>query len=308
MTRHKKILILLALGLVVGLAVWHFGRDREPSYNGRTVTQWLLIYEDPWESSDPSISSSQAAAALRQFGTNAIPYLLRHLERVPSPSEQRIINVLELLPDKLTRSRIVMDFAWRAGFETQSPGPWVGFIALGPIATPAVPDLQRIIAATNVPGNITRAAIYALLEIGPDVSFPILSNVIVDGKPQERAFAVYSLGRMRQLGETNNPATTLLLSCINSTNSDMADSAVHALGRLNVDANIVVPALEEALHAPRVSTRSAAATSLARFGVHATPAIDSLRSLLNDPSQNVQFAASNALIEITASLTNSPPQ
>src|SRR5687768_16532588 len=73
--------LFIGMAVVCGVVlVCHSVAPREPSYGGRTLSKWV---EDvphprypPFEDSD----ASNAVHAIRQIGTNGLPFLLRRMQ------------------------------------------------------------------------------------------------------------------------------------------------------------------------------------------------------------------------------------
>jgi hypothetical protein len=73
MTQRRRILGILALGLLA-LFVMVVIRSKEPSYEGRSLSRCLVILSG--KGGYPLEERYLAEEAIRQFGTNALPYLL----------------------------------------------------------------------------------------------------------------------------------------------------------------------------------------------------------------------------------------
>src|SRR5438477_5536144 len=67
------LLFLLAVVAVVGLLVTGVFREREPEYGGKRLSEWVLQLPQYLAHPEPH----QAEEAIRQIGTNALPYLLK---------------------------------------------------------------------------------------------------------------------------------------------------------------------------------------------------------------------------------------
>jgi len=102
-TRKKlSVFALLAAVMLLGVS-WRFGWfDREPSYRGKTVTEWLdrlVLYSDEQRSNGDgftiyrapnAITNDPAFQALRAIGSRAVPVLLERIsEAAEFPSEMR---------------------------------------------------------------------------------------------------------------------------------------------------------------------------------------------------------------------------
>jgi len=68
-------LLLLAVAGVVGLIVAGAFREREPEYQGKKLSEWVILHDDGSRAQSPQ--SQEAGSAIRRIGTRALPYLLR---------------------------------------------------------------------------------------------------------------------------------------------------------------------------------------------------------------------------------------
>src|SRR3989442_1418947 len=105
--RTLTVLCLVAVGF--GL----LSCSTEPTYKGRTLRQWLAVYDNADEGGP---EEQKAIAAVRGMGTNAIPYLIKWITDDDWRVYQPAVNM---------------------------------FKALGPEAATAVPDLGRMLMGTN---------------------------------------------------------------------------------------------------------------------------------------------------------------
>src|SRR5882724_2417304 len=74
--RRNIIIILLACGVFIAAAVFFIRHDREPSYQGRSLTEWMTAYNVASSAEE----TDEATKAIRQLGTNAIPHLLKWIQ------------------------------------------------------------------------------------------------------------------------------------------------------------------------------------------------------------------------------------
>src|SRR5580765_1343386 len=85
-------LVILAVAGVVGLIVAGAVRERdsaEPVYKGRKLSEWVM--ELPPEPT--TYGRSEAEVALREIGTNALPYLLKWISYEPAPWRLKIYEI-----------------------------------------------------------------------------------------------------------------------------------------------------------------------------------------------------------------------
>ncbi|MBI3850319.1 MAG: hypothetical protein HY298_08530 [Verrucomicrobia bacterium] len=72
MTKRKCIALLFLFGIVAAAISLHgFLRQREPKYQGKTLTAWLKV-----GGHGEGLEDKPAIEAVRKMGTNAIPFLL----------------------------------------------------------------------------------------------------------------------------------------------------------------------------------------------------------------------------------------
>ena len=179
MNPRWRILSLICFGVALLCLVVVRGSFAEPRYQGYSLTHWLLVYRLN-EITNP-VAHQAAAEAVRQIGTNALPFLVewarydepawrtrayRQTWKIKSnPWQRRWISKLAQplcpcrpgRPDALAR---------------------IGFQILGPAAEPALPEL---IGLALDPHAKCRASsiIYCAAQIGP-ASFSPLTNILAN--------------------------------------------------------------------------------------------------------------------------------
>src|SRR4051812_22032551 len=110
MKRRRKILFFAACGLTAIVAVCFFClRQNEPSYNGRTLSEWCAMYGDERNSFE---KRENARTAITSIGTNAIPWLLRWVNYYPSSASLRVWHKM---PDRLKMMPTIMNHFANAG-------------------------------------------------------------------------------------------------------------------------------------------------------------------------------------------------
>jgi hypothetical protein len=138
MKRLRIILISLAV-LLVGVLVLCLVQPKEPSYQGRKLSEWLrYYYESGWDLdkfADVGASTRASEHAVKEIGTNAIPALLRWLKTKASPIKIKLNSLLD-------RQSVI-------SFRFKTTNDWsklaeCGFLMLGDDAMPAVPALVRL--------------------------------------------------------------------------------------------------------------------------------------------------------------------
>jgi hypothetical protein len=150
--RRKFLLIggvVLALTLLAFL-LWTVPTSVEagPSYEGRTLQQWIADAESP-----NLYVHTQAVESLRSIGTNALPTLTRWMAHRDSGYERQFYRVLE--------SRWVTPWLRSAcmgksemAYECRA---LIGFYELGRAARPALPFLESLVRENNPGANLKAA-------------------------------------------------------------------------------------------------------------------------------------------------------
>src|SRR5437016_5420191 len=126
-------------------------REREPEYNGKSLTEWLLLYErSPGAESDPRSYYDPAALqaaehAVRQIGTNALPWLLKWIQCEPSSTgwRDKLAVVIDKLPGGLNDTSFVSS-ALRDRSDLREAVAFEAFRILGTNACSMAPELTRL--------------------------------------------------------------------------------------------------------------------------------------------------------------------
>lgn len=239
--RTFAVLSLLALATMLGALS---APSAEPKYQGRSLSKWLATYRD---AGTDSPEEKRASEAVRAIGTNGIPDLLRMLTSDDMQVQMDAKN---------------------------------GFSILGPIATPAVPALAKLLASTNEVHLFMGAQ--ALGEIGAP-AFPALMQAMTNRHYKVATQAYLAVGA---LGTNAKPAIPILLHDLQHPNHFYRERAADALGRLHIEPEIVVPALTNLLTDPSLAARHLAIQSLGQFGPEARSAVPVIAPFLTNSDRD----------------------
>src|SRR5262249_38735993 len=110
--------------------------------------------------------------------------------------------------------------------------------ALGPAATNSIPELCRVMDDTAKADGAVRA-VGALSGLGK-AGFPPLLRALSDLSHSNRVHIVSELGEM---GTNALPVVPTLITCLQEADARVARAATVALGRLQLQPEVVVPAL-----------------------------------------------------------------
>jgi len=215
----------------------------EPSYDGRSLSKWvedvrLPPYEDP--------QASNAVHAIRQIGTNGLPFLMRQLQTKNSP--RRMLGFW--LKDKQFARFLSTRSAAQMRFDAA-----LAIRALGPEAESTMPELARLL---HLPASTFEAARilpvfgrrgYLVLSTGLTNSnwiirtFSADNMIMLDAKLPQNATNELVI-KYRQEAKVAIPA---LIQALDDTDPRVLDPVITALDYIRQEPERVVPALEKFL-------------------------------------------------------------
>jgi hypothetical protein len=245
------------LGLLLVLGAWRFATPAEPTYQDRTLSQWLYptepdfawipndlyghIHDEfleqlgsraPWPPVQASRSleppgSNTPTAAVRAMGTNALPWLIAWMASRPRPVERLrgFVDRRFALPRFRPGGLPPVERRHVAAFE--------GFVALGERAEPALPALSNLLYRPNPDLQLA----WAIASLGPR-GIAVLTNALTGGREDVRDLAALSLGLE---GPAAGSAVPVLLTLI-----DRGEASYHvlgAVGRIGAEPREVAPPL-----------------------------------------------------------------
>ena len=173
MTR-PRIIALCALAIcAAGLLGLLWPHQREPRYEGRSLTEWLRLYR-PFGSVESS-PSQEAADAVRHIGTNALPLLVSWIQEAKDvpPGRQRLCELVDRWGFGPPTREILLESL--AGPDLRAQRATWGFRILGEAGRGATPNLARVASEGKRPSS--DAAIEALSHLGQDALPSLLSMI-----------------------------------------------------------------------------------------------------------------------------------
>ena len=273
--------VLFAAGTTVTL-VKAASPIQEPSYQGRSLTEWLADLEGGF----PQKGAKQLAAedAIRHLGAATLPFLMNDL--IVDPRRQP--HLRRLHPDNRPPDR-------------RSSQAVDAFEALGPVAKPAIPELVRYLDAS--PGFVP----LALAGIGRDAvpqmeaaltnrNFFVrdnmaagLANAVLAGRiaPEDVAEVVPLAARNLAYTDSNR------LFEVNTR-----FRAAGLLAAIHLNPEVAVPALIDGLHDARPQVAGECADALGRFGPDARPAAPALADAMTATNADLRGAVCWALSQV----------
>jgi len=168
--------------MIFGALLWP--REHEPEYNGIPLSGWLKADEN-YHSAILGIphnvlpypqypaDGSKSDVAIRQIGTNALPFLVRWIQYKTPLWRRCLIGSIRYWPDRFLKSRwtgrLYKEDAKAEGYADSAV---FAFAVLGPTAKSALPELHRL--AQSADSDTSRRALTCIDAITNPIVFHIL--------------------------------------------------------------------------------------------------------------------------------------
>ena len=284
--------VAIILIILVAVVAVEFDARREPTYQGRTVSDLA---------SHLGISGEEPEkAAIIAIGPKGVPYLVKLLYRTDWPYRS------EIEPWVLHHRWLNSVVKFGPSAEVCKYGALLALSFLGTNASPALPEILPFL--TNQSLIVKEPALVAFAAIAPETSsvqvvVPVLTNLLADPDSETRKLAARSL---EALHPPPPETTEALLRLLNDEDEFVRDQAMqYFFSRSNP---IVIPVLEDQLRETNTFYLTWTSVWLARYGRAAAGAAPRLRELCDSPSRGIRMAATNALVAITgeAPIAGSP--
>jgi hypothetical protein len=302
MRRRPLIILLIGCALFAAAVILLWPAGREPSYQGKTLTEWREIYEAHLVNERAPAESPecrQAVQAVRAMSKDVVPYALklmrgyRHKGGLLTAFERMGLHKYYYPPLRRAWHALGGDVDLEAGRE-----PAVQcFQMLGPEGQAAIPELSRMLADPKE-SLLTYYAACALAGIGK-AGLAVLMAAVDDPHPrrwQARFNLVEAIGYTDPRDEAAKVAVPFLVKCLSDT--EVGGVAAQSLGHLAVEPGLAVPALANSIHGTNNQLRWFAAQALGEFGPRARAAVQALTEALTDSDLFLRDRATNSLRKI----------
>ena len=178
MRKHRLFLVLVALAVLVAVLAVVLRPAPEPEYGGKKLSEWVeRLVRHSWEGPDV-----EAEEAVRQIGTNAIPFLLQWIQYEPPAWK----STLYVAIDKVRRWPRFTSAHGDKQFHRRYASVYA-FKVLGAGATAAVPTLSKVLN-DHKQWLSSVNAVRALAYIGKDAQ-PALVAGLTNQEKQIRSLA-----------------------------------------------------------------------------------------------------------------------
>ena len=181
--------IICAFGAALYVGFWPSHEKPEPIYEGHSLSSLLIDYP----SRRNQFEQDEIAGAVRHIGTNAVPFLVEWIRAKDGPIRRAFLNWTGRHPHFPLHPN-------SPAYEKNMKALY-GFLILGPIAKPAVPDLIELVQ---------------------------------NGNPQQKAFAVSSLG---SIGPPAKAALPALQAYVQSLPAKFKSDATDAIAHITTETN-----------------------------------------------------------------------
>ncbi len=256
-SRTTVLLVPLAVALAAVLWVVLQPREHEPTYQGRTLSQWLITAIDCRYSYTDAAKAKQSTNAVHQIGTNALPWLVRWLDcKIPKWRDKMF--------DRLPMQTFAHPRLARPLLGPAATRLWLsvtGFEILGEEAAPAVPALIAL-AGNWESENKSQGVLLALSQLGNSGATCLVSVVTNSSIPtRQRTTAAMLLALSSGRPRTNLTwAIPALARCAGET--QLSKAVTDALDALAKQSPSVTPKLFEACSSTDAMTREGATNAL----------------------------------------------
>jgi hypothetical protein len=286
--------IIVCFALIVSVV-----RAAEPTYEGRPLSEWLLLNSSPSFAQQYSPEGSPSPAeAIRQIGTNGIPTMLDILGVTSSNSRLELGRLKSPLVKKVFRGN-------DGTFDDFQKMAVDGFAVLGTNAECAVPQLSRIF--NNFDQDTFFQTAQALAEVGPR-GFAVLTNALNSPNSSVRNNIIWVLGRTG--GVNDSLLSQILIKSLQDPDPYNRGNA--AIGLAGKNPAIAIPAVMTLLDSTNYDgdyyALSQATTTLAGYGAAARAAAPRLFCIFTNVLEGTnEFLIRNLTVSLLDALRKTDP-
>jgi len=227
---RSKLGVATLLACAIGLVAAFLCRDREPSYKGQSLTEWLLIAKGRYSRGHSRDAVEESYEAVRHIGTNALPCLVKWLAHVRPAWKTKLYGQLLQSRYGFLRGKFIGGFFFTRADERVIAAQ-LGFEILGEEAKPAIPELMHL---SRRPGNISARAMLAIADMHQAGLEPMLS-ILSDPSHPGRAEAAHLAAYMHE-----NAAIPILAKLVDDSDAAVAANAAIALSSLQPGATQLI--------------------------------------------------------------------
>ena len=219
--RKRRVFLILLGAVLAGELVAVFRREREPEYGGRKLSEWVMAYSRS-STLNPSRENHEAAEAIRQIGSNALPYLLNWMRYEAPLWKTKVLDF----------ANVALPVKWHVidQREMRLYASIRAFHALGPAASDAIPTLNEMMIG-RISIEDPCFAVEALGNLG-STGLRQLQVVLTNREKwvvAPRPYIVYVLARQGTNARSALPALQFLLTDSDPIMRNGASNAIRAI-------------------------------------------------------------------------------
>ena len=288
MIRQRSKVVWVAGGLLIGLwfvlLLLSFGR--EPTAQGRTLSQWLEALDNP-----TAVTNVQTITALRVMGGKAAVRLVPMLDASDSPLTLRLVELAR------NQSLVRIRFAPAPVRQRRAER---AFEIMGDQAVAAAPALVSLLVRRGTEpmeylGDSANRAANALSGLGRG-AIPFLRPAVCS---QHTRVRYEGISVLRLCASDSAPGTmTEVFKLLDDADPRVRQAGAEAMGWFFGQPELVIPRLARLLGDPNPSVRKQAAYALGRFGSRASNTVAALQQACSDAAPEVRHAAAAALTKV----------
>jgi HEAT repeats/HEAT repeat len=267
----------------------------DPIYQGKPLSKWVAT---PNPGSYDASGYASAIVAVKEMGTNALPYLIHELRSQDSP-------LWGFVPPSAYRLKLVQRIRLMSGPNASLRQQRAVYFLeiLGPAAKPAIPALSECLDRPDIAEQAAEVLGYygmsGHVALGREATLPLL-KALTNGDARARFVAANALGL---LGTRPDLVVPALINALKDPAPDVRAVAARSFGSYKSEADVIVPALMLSLDDKDPTVRQGTLWMLGMYRARALNSVPKVLVLLNDPDFKVRQAATNALKYID---TNAP--
>jgi hypothetical protein len=283
---------------VASAAVALWPREKEPEYEGITLSEWLKVMSR--RTYNPSTGTGEWAHAdwaVEHIGSNAVPFLVRWIgyER-PGWSRKAWVQTIFAKFPRLERS-CTRRWDEREALALMSVA---GFKSLGPYARDAIPGLVRLVKAGGPKPRMR--AMTTLEQLGQEGLSPLVEVSNEDSAPGRFEAAAHLLSMGRAGVDIDRAVPTVLRRGAEIRSNPRADPKFPPGATWSTPPFYVeqmpfasLSAVVGCVSHSNSAVRSEAIILLMSWAWYSDPVVSALGGALKDPDLDVRQAATNAL-------------
>lgn len=282
MSKHSIILVLAAIVIFALLLMLLEGRQRQPTFQGKSVDYWLeQVF---WA---PNLNQTEALQAIKGMGTNAYPFLVAALKKKDTPVKMFYQWTYRKMPANVQK-RFPVPVPASTYREAAS------LVLLNSNAKGILPELIEIL---KIPDSSIRYStmIVVSYHIGQEnvAAVPVLLETLSDTNLTVRQRAAGSLGK---IGPGAKAAIPRLKAMLTDKDENVRLLSMKAIWQISHETNVCLPVMEQLLGGQKQYTRHWAAVYLNEVKPDAEKTIPILIASLESSNISLQMSAANALL------------